>query len=88
MKKITKTNVLQAEPLAPFGRVDFGEIKHVKKGSKNAFFLLGVRYSTSGLAISAKRIAIRPLAKTRLGARAKCGPRFIDEEGVLMIKLP
>ena len=47
--------------------------------------LLGFRYSSSFLAISANRLAIRPPAKTRGWRRAKRGaPLFVDEGGVLL----
>ena len=48
---------------------------------------LGVRYSTSGLAISANRSAIRPPAKTAGGAREARPRCFVDEGVVLLIDL-
>ena len=45
---------------------------------------LGVRYSTSGLAISANRLAIRPPAKTADGAR-EARPRCFVDEGVVLL---
>ena len=45
---------------------------------------LGVRYTTSGLAISANRLAIRPPAKTADGAR-EARPRCFVDEGVVLL---
>ena len=48
---------------------------------------LGVRYSTSLLAISANRLARRPLAKTTDGRREAAPRCFVDEGGVLLSDL-
>ena len=49
--------------------------------------ILGVRYSTSDLAINANRLAIRPPAK-RAGGEREARPRcFVDDGGALLIDL-
>ncbi len=52
-----------------------------------AMALLGVRYSTSCLAISANRLEIRPLAKARDGRREAAPTCFVDEGVVLLSDL-
>ena len=58
---------------------------------ENAGFMseccLGFRYSTSLLAISANRLARRPLAKTTDGRREAAPRCFVDEGGVLLSDL-
>ena len=49
--------------------------------------VLGFRYSTSLLAISANRLARRPLAKTTDGRREAAPRCFVDEGGVLLSDL-
>ena len=56
-------------------------------GKGEGAHILGVRYSTSLLAISANRLARRPPAKTTDGRREAAPRCFVDEGGVLLSDL-
>ena len=83
----------QSLPEAPEGSTKYGE-QHTKvpgRSPKTCFFkkrgVLGVRYSTLGLAISANRVAIRPPhQQNSAGALRAPHPLFLPR-GVLLIDL-